>query len=111
LSRGILRFSQTFEVNPLSTPWVPEPIERFVVAVNRGDTEAFLAFFPEDGGVDDLGRRFEGHDAIRAWSDREFVGANGTMTPQAETVRGDAVDVRAGWKSEHHSGDSRFTCD
>ncbi len=66
----------------MSTPTVPEPVAAFVAVVNRHDTQAFLAFFPADGVVDDWGRRFVGHDAIRGWSDREFIGASGTMTPQ-----------------------------
>ena len=92
----------------MSTPPLPRPVGRFVDAVNRGDTDAFLAFFPADGAVDDWGRRFEGHEAIRGWSDREFIGADGTMTPQTVEVRGDEVDVVAGWASTHHNGDSRF---
>ncbi|MGB3542549.1 nuclear transport factor 2 family protein [Rubrivirga sp.] len=92
----------------MSTPDLPAPVGAFVDAVNRGDTDSFLAFFPDDGVVDDWGRRFVGHDAIRGWSDREFIGAEGTMTPQTVDVRGDEVDVRAGWASTHHNGDSRF---
>lgn len=92
----------------MTTPSLPAPVADFVDAVNRGDTDAFLAFFPDDGVVDDWGRRFVGHDAIRAWSDREFIGAEGTMTPQKVRVDGDEVDVRAGWASTHHNGDSRF---
>jgi hypothetical protein len=36
-------------------PIIPPPIDGFVKAVNAGDTEAFLAFFPGDGVVDDWG--------------------------------------------------------
>ncbi len=92
----------------MSTPTLPTTVAAFVAAVNRGDTDAFLGFFPDDGVVDDWGRRFAGHDAIRAWSDREFIGAEGTMTPQEVTARGFEVDVKAGWASTHHNGDSRF---
>jgi hypothetical protein len=52
----------------------PEAIERFIATVNKGDVAAFLAFFPADGVVDDWGRRFTGHAAIRGWSDEEFIG-------------------------------------
>jgi hypothetical protein len=37
----------------MSSPALPHPIDRFVV--NRGDTEKFLASFPNDGVVIDSG--------------------------------------------------------
>ncbi|TDK28631.1 nuclear transport factor 2 family protein [Luteimonas aestuarii] len=91
----------------MTTP-LPTPVARLVDAVNRGDTDAFLALFPGDGRVDDWGRRFDGHDAIRAWSEREFTGANGTLTPRKVTTAGQTVTVDAAWKSNFYSGDSRF---
>lgn len=87
---------------------VPPIIERFVAAVNRGDTAAFLAFFPDNGMIDDWGRKFTGHAAIKGWSDKEFIGAKGTMTVKRATQSGNEIDVRAGWKSNFYSGDSRF---
>lgn len=35
----------------MSSPALPHPIDRFVEAVHKGDTKAFLAFFPKDGVV------------------------------------------------------------
>ncbi len=87
---------------------LPDLIDRFVEAVNRGDTEAFLAFFPENGVVDDWGRRFVGHDAIRGWSDREFIGAKGKMTVTKVEQKGNEVSVMADWKSNYYSGASCF---
>jgi hypothetical protein len=87
---------------------LPKTIERFVDAVNRGDTAAFLAFFPEDGVVDDWGRKFVGHSAIRSWSDKEFIGAKGRMTIATVRQDGAEISVAAGWKSNFYSGDSRF---
>ena len=87
---------------------IPPIIEKFVAAVNRGDAAAFLAFFPESGVVDDWGRKFTGPAAIKGWSDKEFIGAKGTMTVKSATQSGNEVDVRAGWKSSFYSGDSRF---
>lgn len=86
----------------------PTVIERFVAAVNRGDTRSFLALFPKDGIVNDWGRTFVGHDAIRAWSDKEFIGAKGHLTVKNVQTTGKDVSVRAGWKSNFYSGDSRF---
>lgn len=53
---------------------VPAPVQRLLDAANANDTDAFLACFPADGVVDDWGREFTGPDAIRRWSDNEFIG-------------------------------------
>lgn len=87
---------------------LPALVASLVDAVDRGDTLAFLDLFPADGVVDDWGRRFFGHQAIRNWSDKEFIGARGKLTPQKVTVSGSTVTVDAGWKSDLYSGDSRF---
>lgn len=87
---------------------VPEPVNGFIEAVNGGDTDRFLAFFPDDGVVDDWGRQFRGHEEIRGWSDREFVGAKGTLTPTAVQQDGDTVTVDGDWASNHFTGPSRF---
>lgn len=87
---------------------LPDPLSAFVEAVNRGDSEAFLAFFAADGAVDDWGRRFEGHKGIRRWSDGEFIGAKGTFTPVAVREEGGVVTVTADWASEVFTGRSDF---
>jgi hypothetical protein len=87
---------------------LPPLIDRFVAAVNRGNTEAFLACFAEDGAVDDWGRRFVGHKAIRAWSDEEMIGAKGRMTVNSVEQSGNEVTVTAGWRSNFYSGPSRY---
>lgn len=87
---------------------VPEPVRGFIDAVNAGDSEAFLGYFPEDGLVDDWGRQFRGHDAIRGWSDQEFVGANGTLTATSVQRDGDTITVDGDWASSHFTGPSRF---
>ena len=89
-------------------PDLPAPVAKLVSALQAGDTDAFLALFPEDGVVDDWGRRFVGHAAIRGWSDKEFIGAKGVLTPRKTSRDGDTVTVDAGWKSNFYSGDSRF---
>jgi hypothetical protein len=87
---------------------LPEPVATFVDAVNRGDTEAFLSRFTLDGVVDDWGRRFTGRDAIRGWSDAEFIGAQGQMTVSDTSRDGADVVVVADWRSTHANGLSRF---
>lgn len=50
-------------------------VRNLIDAVNLGDVDAFLAgFTPYQGVVDDWGRRFHGPEAIRRWSDAEFIG-------------------------------------
>jgi SnoaL-like domain len=58
---------------------LPDPVQAAVDAANRGDVEAFLGLFIEAGVVDDWGREFTGRDAIRQWSDAEFIGKQVTL--------------------------------
>jgi hypothetical protein len=74
------------------TAELPPPVARLLAAANDHDTDAFLSSFTEDGLVDDWGREFTGADAIRGWSDREFIGVDvnahvtGTATTRDETT-------------------------
>ena len=75
---------------------LPAPVQAVFDATNAGDTEAFLAAFAADGVVDDWGRQFHGHEAIRRWSDGENIGVHARF--QVTGVRaegsGQAVDVQ-----------------
>ncbi|MBL4918552.1 nuclear transport factor 2 family protein [Szabonella alba] len=93
----------------MTTIETPEILTRFVDAVNRGDTEGFLACFTEDGVVNDWGRPFHGHDGIRRWSDGEFIGAKGKLTVQSTALHGNTVVMKANWASRVFTGDSVFT--
>jgi hypothetical protein len=54
---------------------LPAPVRKAINAVNSGDTAAFLALFaPNTGCVTDWGREFRGLQAIRSWSNHEFIG-------------------------------------
>jgi hypothetical protein len=87
---------------------LPAPVARAVDAVNAGDTDAFLSEFVSDGWIDDNGRRFVGRDEMRAWSDRELIGANSrfAVTGSEPTDRGVGVDIEVA--SDGFSGYSRF---
>jgi hypothetical protein len=89
---------------------LPAILESFRQAVNAGDTDAFLAFFPADGTVEDWGRRFSGHKAIRGWSDKELIGARGTLTygPVIEETP-DRISLSADWASSFFTGPGIFT--
>ncbi|NYI71722.1 uncharacterized protein (TIGR02246 family) [Naumannella cuiyingiana] len=95
----------------MTDPTIPEPVASFVAAVNRHDEQAFLDAFTDDGAVNDWGREFPGRDQIKAWSDKEFIGSHGTLTPEEVRVDGDTVTVVGDWRSNYANGRSRFTFD
>jgi hypothetical protein len=67
-------------LSAMSVSELPDSISHFVEVVNRGNTESFLNFFPSNGMIEDSRRRFVSHNAIRQWSNREFIGAKGHIT-------------------------------
>ncbi|SEE90776.1 nuclear transport factor 2 family protein [Ruania alba] len=87
---------------------VPEPVGSFIETVNAHDENGFLEAFTTDGFVDDWGRVFTGRDQIKGWSDKEFIGATGVLTPTSVTVDGDLITVVGDWRSTHANGLSRF---
>jgi hypothetical protein len=87
---------------------VPAPVADFIDAINRQDTAAFLAFFPVDGIVNDWGSRYVGHEAIRRWSDREFIGAQALLAVIDVNHAGDEVNLMADVTSKGFNGPSRF---
>lgn len=87
---------------------IPEPVASFIDTVNRHDDAGFLDTFTADGFVDDWGRIFTGREAIKGWSDNEFIGADGTLAPQQVTSDDDGVTVIGDWRSTHANGLSRF---
>lgn len=76
--------------------------------INAGDEQSFLDAFTEDGEVNDWGTVYRGRENIKTWSDREFIGAKGRMTPAEINANENVVTVNAGWKSSYFSGDSKF---
>lgn len=87
---------------------IPEPVAGFIDTVNAHDDQGFLDAFTTDGTVDDWGREFTGREAIKAWSDKEFIGATGVLTPEEVTVDGNDVTVIGDWRSTHANGRSSF---
>jgi hypothetical protein len=87
---------------------LPPPVERMIAAINDGDTDAFLDCFTAKGVVDDWGRRFVGHKAIRGWSDKETIGAKGRMTVTTVEHTADGIVVTGDWKSNFYSGPGRY---
>ena len=88
---------------------LPQPVAALIDAANANDTEAFLASLTPDAVVDDWGREFRGPEAIRGWSDREFIGVKVSLEVTAvEQTDGDTT-VTATVGGEGFNGPSHFT--
>lgn len=87
---------------------LPEAIERFIATVNKGDAAAFLAFFSADGVVNDWGRKFTGHTAIRGWSDQEFSGKQVSLRITSFERKDNTVGVMTDVGGNGFNGPSRF---
>jgi ketosteroid isomerase-like protein len=81
-------------LNPITTN-LPRVIADHVAAHNNHDPDALISTFAPDALLNDARREFAGHDAIRAWADKEIFGDNVTL----------AVEVAY----EHH-GDIILRC-
>ena len=78
---------------------------------SRGDVEAFLGVFDEAGVVDDWGREFAGRNAIRGWSDAEFIGKQVTLAVAGVKHDGARVVVAAEVGGNGFNGRSHFGFD
>jgi hypothetical protein len=58
---------------------LPPTAQAYVRSINDHDPAAFIALFADIAVVNDIGRDFHGHAAIKAWSDREIFDANVTL--------------------------------
>ncbi|HST66012.1 MAG TPA: nuclear transport factor 2 family protein [Mycobacteriales bacterium] len=87
------------------------PVRAALDAANRGDVEAFLDAFADGGVVDDWGREFGGRDAIRGWSDAEFIGKQVSLDVTAVEQDGDRTVVTAQVGGNGFNGPSHFSFD
>jgi len=87
---------------------IPEAVARLVEAANHHDPEAFLASFTQDGVVDDWGREFTGAESIRGWSDREFIGANVSLTITRVSATDERATVSADVGGDGYNGPGHF---
>jgi len=60
-------------------PVLPPAIDRFIAAVNAFDGDALLEPFVDDALVNDNKREFWGKEAIKKFTDRDFIGDRVTM--------------------------------
>jgi hypothetical protein len=87
---------------------MPTLLQRFVAAVNGGDSKAFLALFGDDSIVTDWGDRYVGIVAISEWNDREMIGAKGTLTVSDVATKPNEIIFRGDWASSVFTGPGRF---
>ena len=87
----------------------PAPVAKLLQSANANDTETFLATFVDGGVVDDWGREFVGTDAIRGWSDREFIGKHVSLEIGMIEQDGEATVVTADVRGEGFNGPSHFS--
>jgi hypothetical protein len=78
-------------------------------AANSGDTEQFLDGFTEDGSVNDWGRVYRGRQAIREWSDREFIGVHVSLAVIEQSTSGDTTVITAQVGGSGFNGESTFS--
>lgn len=92
----------------MAMPDLPAPVQTLLTAANGHDTDAFLKAFADDGVVDDWGREFAGPDAIRGWSDKEFIGVAVTLDVTAVADRDGETVVTAQVGGDGFNGPSHF---
>ena len=90
---------------------LPGPVRAALDAANGGDLEAFLDTFDPAGVVDDWGREFAGRDAIRQWSDAEFIGKQVTLAVTGVEQDGARTVVTAQVGGNGFNGPSHFSFD
>jgi hypothetical protein len=90
---------------------IPTAVQRALDAIDQLDADAFVAAFAPDGYVDDWGRKFQGPDRIRSWSDAEFIGKNVTFTGTTVATPGNPITLRTQVGGDGFNGPSHFTFD
>ena len=90
---------------------VPDVVQALLDAANRGDIDAFLDAFGAGGVVDDWGREFAGRDAIRRWSDAEFIGKQVSLAVTGVENDGARTVVGAEVGGNGFNGPSHFSFD
>jgi hypothetical protein len=89
-------------------PEAERSVRRAIASANAGDISGFLACFETSGCVDDWGRVFVGHDAIREWSDREFIGVNVSLDLEEFDTSADRATILAEVGGSGFNGASHF---
>ncbi|GAB3599878.1 nuclear transport factor 2 family protein [Microbacterium tumbae] len=85
---------------------LPAPVQALVDAINRADTEAFVAAFAPEGFVSDWGTVKVGPEGVRDWAATDAIGAGARMTVLSAETSGDTTRIRFGWTSSVFNGES-----
>jgi ketosteroid isomerase-like protein len=64
------------------TQSLPQVVADHVAAHNNHDPDALMATLAPDAMLNDAQREFVGHEAIRAWADKEIFGDNVTLATE-----------------------------
>jgi hypothetical protein len=88
---------------------IPHPVLDLLRAANAHHAAGFIGRFTPDGVVDDWGREFRGAEAIRGWSDAEFIGVEVTLDVTGVETRDDEVVVSAQVGGNGFNGPSHFS--
>jgi hypothetical protein len=86
-------------------PW---PVRRCIGALNSGDTQRLLDFFPDGVRLSHGGTVFGGRAGVREFCDRELIGANGYLDVRQVSRSGDTVVVAGPYHSQRLNGPLRF---
>jgi hypothetical protein len=88
---------------------LPYPVLDLLRAANAHHTAGFVQRFTADGVVDDWGREFRGPEAIRGWSDAEFIGVEVTLDVTGVDTGDEEVVVAAQVGGNGFNGPSHFS--
>ena len=86
-------------------PWA---VRRVIGAINTGDTERLLDFFPAGVRLLDAGDVYSGRAQIREFSDRELIGVRGYLDVRQIVRHEDMVTVAGPYHSQRYNGPVRF---
>jgi hypothetical protein len=86
-------------------PW---PVRRCIGALNSGDTQRLLDFFPDGVWLSHDGNVFGGRAGIREFCDRELIGPGGYLDVRQVSRSGDTVVVAGPYHSQRINGSVRF---
>lgn len=92
---------------------LPAPVQTFIDATNRGDTEAFVAVFTDDAHVEDWGRVFRGQEGARSWNASDNIGKRSHFDVLGVEREGDDYVVTVAVTGDGFTGTSpiRFAVD
>jgi ketosteroid isomerase-like protein len=90
---------------------LPKPIADYVAANARLDVDGMIQPFAPDAVFFDNGKRFEGHDGLRALFESEVIPVKAIFTPDTVRYEQDRVVVEGPAHGDFKGSPLRFTYD